>query len=160
MNRRILALAALVLGVTGSSAHATPKLSGVYLMSSTFLCQVVTDGKAVGPGGYFENNIGVADLTPSADGATGRFAGAWKGGKLIASSGSIASGSASVSLDMTISGARNPYVLTIKGTSNSRTMTMTGKVRFAKVAAGIAERAAIVVETSDKCSVAIDLDRE
>lgn len=160
MNRRILGLAALLLGVTGSSAYATPKLSGIYMMSGTFLCQVVTGGNAVGPGGYFEQNIGLAKFSPTTTGATGGFDAAWLGGQLIATDGSVNSGKATVSFVMTISGARNPYSLTVKATGNSKTMTMTGKVQLSKVVNAVAEQAAITVETDDRCTVAIDLYRK
>jgi hypothetical protein len=136
-----LATATLVTAATATPGFAAPKLSGVYTLAGTQMCQAPVGRQ----GGDIEHQLGTATFTPTATGTGVKLVIKDQWGSSVATAGSIKMQSMIVTGTATISGSANPYALTLKMTVGTQTMTTTGFIQLDLAGAtdGIARRAVI-----------------
>lgn len=165
MNAKAVGLFASLLALsTLPAVAATPQLSGSYMVGGTRICQVVTNGVKVGPGGNVAHYVGNATFTPTATGATGKLELGVVGGRMITATPGMLTVTKSNTTKTTVTGTANPFTLSFVTSDQSGSSTQTGRVVFGSVRSGIAGRAVFLLDHAtpgtDGCAMQLLLTRE
>lgn len=145
MRTTFLTTVVIGLVIASTPALAISKVSGKYTISGTEICQVVTADVGYGNKGKTVQELGIITLTPTKTTtttatATGVYVQNAVKGSLADPTDPMTMATRTINLTITVTGTANPYSFTMTGTVGGKAVPdTTGYIELDNVVSGIAK---------------------